>query len=208
MEREREYFLELEAFLDGEYRAAQVFPPRQQVFKALELTSIRRVRVVVLGQDPYHQPGQAHGLAFSVPRGITPPPSLRNLFRELHQDTGLPIPDLGNLEPWAREGVLLLNTVLTVRAGEPGSHAGKGWEEFTDRVIDLVNANRGRTVFLLLGSQAQKKGHRVDTARHAIIEAPHPSPLSARRGFFGSRIFSRTNELLERAGRGVVDWAL
>jgi uracil-DNA glycosylase len=163
---------------------------------------------VLLGQDPYHQPGQAHGLAFSVRPGVTPPPSLRNLFRELHDDTGHPVPDHGHLRAWARQGVLLLNAVLTVRAGQPGSHAGRGWERFTDAVIDRVNRKRGRVVFLLLGGHARKRGERVDTDRHRIIEAPHPSPLSARRGFFGSRIFSRTNELLEEAGRGSVDWRL
>jgi uracil-DNA glycosylase len=166
------------------------------------------VRAVLLGQDPYHQPGQAHGLAFSVRPGVTPPPSLRNLFRELHDDTGLPVPEHGHLEAWARRGVLLLNAVLTVRATEPGSHADRGWEHFTDAVIDCINAKRHRVVFLLLGSHARKKGERIDLARHAIIDAPHPSPLSARRGFFGSRIFSRTNHLLEAAGRGSMDWDL
>jgi len=161
---------------------------------------------VLLGQDPYHQPGQAHGLAFSVRPGVTPPPSLRNLFRELHQDTGLPVPTHGHLQAWARQGILLLNAVLTVRAGDPGSHADRGWERFTDAVIERINAKRGRVVFILLGRHAGKKGAAVDRARHAVIDAPHPSPLSARRGFFGSRIFSRTSELLEEAGRGQVDW--
>jgi uracil-DNA glycosylase len=207
-ERERPYFRELERFLAREYRSAEVYPPAPDIFAALRLTPPRAVRAVLLGQDPYHRPGQAHGLAFSVRPGVTPPPSLRNLFRELHQDTGHPVPSHGHLQPWARQGVLLLNTVLTVRAGLPGSHAGKGWERFTDAVIDRVNAKRGRVVFLLLGSPAQKKGDRVDRARHEIIGAPHPSPLSATRGFFGSRIFSRTNGLLEEAGRGSVDWRL
>jgi uracil-DNA glycosylase len=166
------------------------------------------VRAVLLGQDPYHQPHQAHGLAFSVRPGVTPPPSLRNLLRELHDDTGLPRPGHGHLQAWARQGVLLLNTVLTVRAHEPASHAGRGWERFTDAVIDLINAKRSRVVFLLLGSHAQKKGVRIDGTRHAIVEAPHPSPLSARRGFFGSRIFSRSNRLLEEAGCGTIDWRL
>lgn len=140
--------------------------------------------------------------------GIVAPPSLRNLFRELHDDTGIPIPPHGHLEPWAGQGLLLLNTVLTVRAAEPASHAGQGWERFTDAVIDLVNVQRDPVVFLLLGSHARKKGQRIDRARHRVIEAPHPSPLSARRGFFGSRIFSRTNRLLEEAGRGALDWRL
>jgi uracil-DNA glycosylase len=207
-ERERPYFRELDRSITVEYRRNVVFPPAQEVFEALRLTSFRTVRVVLLGQDPYHQPGQAHGLAFSVRPGVTPPPSLRNLFRELHDDVGCPVPDHGHLERWARQGVLLLNSVLTVRAGQPGSHGGLGWERFTDAVIDRVNAKRGRTVFVLLGSHAQEKGERVDRARHELVSAPHPSPLSARRGFFGSRIFSRTNELLAEAGRGTIDWAL
>jgi uracil-DNA glycosylase len=166
------------------------------------------VRAVLLGQDPYHQPGQAHGLAFSVPPGVTPPPSLRNLFRELHADTGLLVPDHGYLAAWAREGVLLLNAVLTVGAGAPGSHAGRGWERFTDAVVRRVSAKRSPVVFLLLGSHAHEKGARANRRRHAVIEAPHPSPLSAKRGFFGSRIFSRTNEVLAAAGRGQIDWRL
>jgi len=207
-ERELPYFRALEAFLTREYATTTVYPPAHEVFEALRLTSFRSVRVVLLGQDPYHQPGQAHGLAFSVRPGVTPPPSLRNLFRELHQDTGLPVPTHGHLQAWARKGVLLLNAVLTVRAGDPGSHADRGWARFTDAVIERINAKRGRVVFILLGSHARKKGTAVDRSRHAVIDAPHPSPLSARRGFFGSRIFSRTSALLEEAGRGRVDWRL
>lgn len=207
-ERERPYFRDLEAFVSREYREHTVYPPRPEVFRALELTSFRNVRVVLLGQDPYHGPGQAHGLAFSVRPGVTLPPSLRNLFRELHDDIGAPIPDHGTLTPWARQGVLLLNTVLTVREGEAGSHVGAGWEEFTDAVLARVAAKRNRVVFLLLGSHAQKKATSVDLSSHAVVEAPHPSPLSARRGFFGSRVFSATNALLEEAGRKPVDWAL
>lgn len=205
-ERDAPYFRSLETFLEREYRTTTVYPPAHEVFEALRLTPLRNARAVLIGQDPYHQPGQAHGLAFSVRPGVTPPPSLRNLFRELHEDTGLPTPDHGHLEAWARQGVLLLNTVLTVRAGEPGSHAGKGWEQFTDAVIERVNASHSRVVFLLLGNHALKKGDRVDRERHRIIAAPHPSPLSARRGFFGSRIFSKTNELLEAAGQGSIAW--
>jgi uracil-DNA glycosylase len=207
-EQERPYFHRLQRFLALEARRGEVYPPPPEVFEALRLTPFRGVRAVLLGQDPYHQPGQAHGLAFSVRPGVTLPPSLRNMFRELHDDTGCPVPHHGHLQAWARQGVLLLNAVLTVRAGQPGSHVGHGWERFTDAVMDRVNAKRGRVVFLLLGSHAQKKGARVDRARHRIIEAPHPSPLSAKRGFFGSRIFSRTNQLLEEAGRGRVDWRL
>ena len=207
-ERSEAYFRELESFVDHEYARETVYPPRPEVFRALELTSFRNVRVVLLGQDPYHGPGQAHGLAFSVRPGVTKPPSLRNLLKELHDDTGAEVPESGTLEPWARRGVLLLNTVLTVRAGEAGSHAGKGWERFTDAIIERVTAKRNRVVFLLLGAHAQKKGAAVRESRHVVIEAPHPSPLSARRGFFGSRIFSRTNELLREGGRPPVDWRL
>lgn len=205
-ERDQPYFRQLETFLATEYRAATVYPPAADLFEALRLTPLRNVRTVLLGQDPYHGPGQAHGLAFSVRRGVPPPPSLRNIFHELNDDLGLPRPEHGNLEAWAREGVLLLNAALSVRAGEPGAHAGRGWERFTDAVIDCVNATPDRVVFILLGSYAQKKGERVDPVRHAVLRAPHPSPLSARRGFFGSRIFSRTNGLLDEAGRGTIDW--
>lgn len=208
VERSRPYFAELEAFLAREYDEAVVYPPAPRIFEALELTAFRGVKVVLLGQDPYHGPGQAHGLAFSVLPGVTPPPSLRNLFRELAEDTGAARLEDGYLAAWARRGVLLLNAVLTVRAGEPASHAGAGWERFTDAVIDRVNAKRSRVVFLLLGSHAQKKGQAVDRSRHVVIEAPHPSPLSAKRGFFGSRIFTRANAALEEAGRGPVDWSL
>jgi uracil-DNA glycosylase len=207
-EPEKNYYRELAAFLEREYAERTVFPPAPRIFEALRLTTFRSVRVVLLGQDPYHQPGQAHGLAFSVQRGVTPPPSLRNLFRELHDDVGATIPDHGHLARWARRGVLLLNTVLTVREGKPGSHAGRGWERFTDAVIDRVNDRRSRVVFLLLGAHAQKKAERIDTRRHAVLEAPHPSPLSARRGFFGSRVFSRANALLLEAGRKGIDWEL
>lgn len=207
-ERSRPYFRELESFVAREYDDAVVYPPAPQVFEALALTPFRSVKVVLLGQDPYHGPGQAHGLAFSVLPGVAPPPSLRNLFKELVADVGVPKPADGYLAPWARRGVLLLNAVLTVRAGEPASHAGAGWERFTDAVIERVNAKRSAVVFLLLGSHAQKKGQGVDRSRHTVIEAPHPSPLSAKRGFFGSRIFSRANAALEAAGREGVDWSL
>ena len=207
-ERDERYFRDLEHFVDQEYERATVYPPRPLIFRALELTSFRSVRVVLLGQDPYHGPGQAHGLAFSVPPAVTPPPSLRNLFRELHDDTGLPVPEGGDLEPWARRGVLLLNAVLTVREGEPGSHAGNGWERFTDAVIERVAAKRSRVVFLLLGNHARRKAERIVADRHATVEAPHPSPLSAQRGFFGSRVFSRVNACLEEGGRPRVDWRL
>lgn len=207
-EREKPYFRTLERFIREEYRDHRVYPPAADIFRALELTSFRKVRVVLLGQDPYHGPGQAHGLAFSVRPGVSRPPSLRNLFRELHDDVGVPVPAHGTLTPWSRRGVLLLNTVLTVREGEPGSHAGAGWEEFTDAVLRRTAAKRNRVVFLLLGAHAQKKAGSVDLSSHAVVEAPHPSPLSARRGFFGSRVFSRTNAFLAGAGRRPVDWSL
>lgn len=207
-EREEDYFLELERFVDGERRRATVYPPRSQVFRALELTPRASVRVVVMGQDPYHGPGQAHGLAFSVPVGVPKPPSLRNLLKELHADLGTPIPDSGDLTRWAERGVLLLNAVLTVREGQAGSHRGQGWERFTDAVVREVHDGPARVVFLLLGGRAREKTGGVDRARHGVVEAPHPSPLSAYRGFFGSRVFSRANDLLEEAGREPVDWAL
>lgn len=207
-ERDRDYFRELESFLDRERREATVYPPRDRVFRALELTPRPAVRVVLIGQDPYHGRGQAHGLAFSVPAGVPKPPSLRNLLQELHDDTGVPIPEAGDLTAWAGRGVLLLNAVLTVRNGEPGSHAGAGWERFTDAVIRAVSDGAEPVVFLLLGSRARAKAAGVDRARHAVVEAPHPSPLSAWRGFFGSRVFSRASEELASQGREPVDWRL
>lgn len=207
-ERERPYFEALEAFLEEERAVGPVYPPPERVFRALELTPRATVRVVLLGQDPYHGAGQAHGLAFSVPAGVPSPPSLRNLLREREDDLGLPVPDTGDLTPWARQGVLLLNTVLSVRDGEAGSHHGRGWETFTDAVIEAVNGSPAPVVLLLLGNRAQAKAAGVDRARHRIIEAPHPSPLSAYRGFFGSRIYSRANQALEALGREPVDWSL
>ena len=207
-EREKDYFGALEAFLDRERERHTVYPPRDQVFRALELTPLGDVRVVLIGQDPYHGPGQAHGLAFSVRAGVPKPPSLRNLLKELHDDVGVPIPEDGDLTPWARRGVLLLNAVLTVREGEPGSHRGRGWEEFTDAVIAAASEGPAPAVFLLLGNRAREKAAGVDRDRHAVIEAPHPSPLSAWRGFFGSRVFSRVNDALMDLGRDPVDWSL
>lgn len=207
-ERTRPYFHDLETFIEREYRERVIYPPMPEIFRALDITTFRNVRVVLLGQDPYHGPGQAHGLAFSVRPGVTKPPSLRNIFRELRDDTGTRVPDHGTLTAWARRGVLLLNTVLTVRDGEPGSHAGAGWEEFTDTVLRRVAAKRNRVVFLLLGNHARKKAASVDLSHHGVVEAAHPSPLSAKRGFFGSRVFSTTNALLEEAGREPVDWEL
>ena len=202
------YWQQLQRFV-GEQRAQfRVYPADDDVFAALHLTSFAHTRVVILGQDPYHGPNQAHGLCFSVREGVAIPPSLANIHKELHTDLGLPIPSHGNLEHWAREGVLLLNATLTVRAGEAASHHGKGWELFTDEVLRAVNAKPHRVVFILWGSNARKKKALLDLTRHVVLESAHPSPLSAHNGFFGSRPFSRTNAALEEAGLAPIDWAL
>jgi uracil-DNA glycosylase len=178
------------------------------VFAALHQTSYADTKVLILGQDPYHGPGQAHGLCFSVRRGVRVPPSLANIHKELHDDLGIPVPDHGNLEAWAAQGVLLLNATLTVRAGQAGSHQGKGWETFTDEVIKVVSAKTEHVVFVLWGGYARRKRALIDTARHTIVESPHPSPLSAHNGFFGSRPFSTANAALEAHGQEPVDWRL
>ncbi len=192
----------------AERERATVFPPHPEVFNALHLTPHAETSVLILGQDPYHGAGQAHGLCFSVRPGVDKPPSLVNIFKELTSDVGVPTAANGSLERWARQGVLLLNAVLTVRARQAGSHAGKGWETFTDEVIRVVSAKPERVVFILWGSYARKKKALIDTARHTIIESAHPSPLSAHAGFFGSRPFSRANEALTDAGRSPIDWSL
>lgn len=202
------YWAELQSFVADERRQYAVYPPHEEVFAALHLTPYADTRVVILGQDPYHGPSQAHGLCFSVRHGVRIPPSLANVHTELHDDLGIAPPGHGNLEAWARRGVLLLNTTLTVRAGQAASHQGRGWEVFTDRVIRAVNERSERVVFILWGSAARKKGTLVDVSRHAIVASAHPSPLSARNGFFGSRPFSRTNQLLAEAGLGPIDWSL
>ncbi|WBY17174.1 uracil-DNA glycosylase [Erythrobacteraceae bacterium WH01K] len=187
-----------------------VHPPRGSRLRALELTPLEEVRAVILGQDPYHGPGQAHGLAFSVPDGVKVPPSLRNIYKELHEDLGIAPPPHGNLEHWAREGVLLLNTSLTVEEAKAGSHAGRGWETITDAAITAVAQRAAPTVFLLWGAHAQKKLRDIpalSAPHHLVIQSPHPSPLSARRGFFGSRPFSRANAFLKAQGRGIIDWS-
>ncbi len=201
-------FRKLERFVEAERRRYTVYPSEVDLFSAFRLTPYERVRVLLLGQDPYHGPGQAHGLAFSVQPGVPLPPSLVNIFKELQSDLGLPPPASGSLGPWAEQGVLLLNAVLTVRQGEPNSHAGQGWEEFTDAVIRAVDAKPEPVVFLLWGNYARKKRKLINTQRHVVIESPHPSPLSANGGFFGSRPFSQINAALVARGRPPIDWRL
>ena len=205
---EMPYWQELQAYVADERRRHPVYPPHDEVFAALHLTPYADVKVMILGQDPYHGPGQAHGLCFSVRRGVRVPPSLANIHKELHDDLGLPIPDHGNLERWARQGVLLLNATLTVRGSAAASHQGKGWETFTDQVIRVVDAKPEPVVFILWGASARRKRQLIDAQRHMIIESAHPSPLSAHNGFFGSRPFSRANAALVAAGREPVDWSL
>jgi uracil-DNA glycosylase len=202
------YWPELQAFVAAERQRNIVYPPPEEVFAALHLTPYAETRVLILGQDPYHRAGQAHGLCFSVRRGVDIPPSLVNIHKELQADLGIPPPDHGNLEAWAVQGVLLLNATLTVRAGQAASHQGRGWETFTDEVIRAVDAKGHPVVFILWGSQARRKRALIDARRHTIIESAHPSPLSAHNGFFGSRPFSRTNAALAAAGLDVIDWRL
>lgn len=207
-ELEAPYWAELQRFVAEERARYEVFPPPDQVFAALHLTPYAQVKVVILGQDPYHGRGQAHGLCFSVRPGIALPPSLRNIYAELRDDMGIEAPGHGCLDAWARQGVLLLNTTLTVRAGQAASHQGKGWETFTDRVIGAVSDKSDIVVFVLWGAAARRKKQLIDEQRHAVIESAHPSPLSAHNGFFGSRPFSRANAALVAAGREPVDWRI
>jgi uracil-DNA glycosylase len=202
------YWQDLQRFVAGERARHTVYPAHEDVFAALHLTPHQRTKVLILGQDPYHGPDQAHGLCFSVRPGVPEPPSLQNIFKELHDDLGHPPPNHGSLVHWAEEGVLLLNAVLTVRAHAAGSHAGKGWEIFTDEVIRTVNAKEERVVFVLWGAYARRKKALVDQTRHVVIESAHPSPLSAHNGFFGSRPFSRADAALAEAGRDPVDWRI
>ena len=208
-EFEQPYMRELSAFL-RERKAAgkRVFPPGGKIFNALDSTPFDAVKVVILGQDPYHGPGQAHGLCFSVPPGVAPPPSLQNIFKELQSDLGFTPPNHGCLEHWAGQGVLLLNAVLTVEARRAASHQGKGWEEFTDRIVRSLNEKRGGLVFMLWGAYAQRKGAIIARDTHLVLAAPHPSPFSADRGFFGCRHFSRANDYLREQGKEVIDWQL
>ncbi|MEI2431991.1 uracil-DNA glycosylase [Lysobacter yananisis] len=205
----REDMQSLSRFLrERKAAGARIFPPGPQIFSAFDATAFDQVKVVILGQDPYHGQGQAHGLCFSVQPGVAVPPSLDNIFKEIHRDLGIVRPDHGCLLPWARQGVLLLNAVLTVEEGRAGAHQGKGWEGFTDHAVDVLNREREGLVFLLWGSYAQAKGKVIDPRRHRVLKAPHPSPLSAHRGFIGCGHFSAANEYLQRNGQTPIDWAL
>lgn len=208
-EFESERMQRLKIFLDSEKKAGKkIYPEGKNYFAALNLTPFSKVKVVIVGQDPYHGPGQAHGLSFSVPEGVRLPPSLLNIFKELRDDLGIAIPSTGSLLKWANEGVLLLNAVLTVEDGKAAAHQGKGWEEFTDKIIHVLNDEKENLVFILWGSYAQKKAAFVDRNKHLVIESVHPSPLSAHRGFFSTKPFSRTNEYLRSKGIGPINWDL
>ncbi|WP_298468070.1 uracil-DNA glycosylase [uncultured Psychrobacillus sp.] len=207
-EWDKPYFKELQSFLDQEYAEHTIYPPREEVGSAFRLTPYDAVKVVILGQDPYHGPGQAHGLSFSVKPGVKIPPSLRNMFKELEEDLGCPIPSHGYLEKWAKHGVLLLNTVLTVKAGEANSHKGMGWERFTDTVIQKLSEREKPIIFVLWGKPAQAKLKLIDTTKHYIIQSTHPSPLSAHRGFLGSRPYSQINEQLVSMNEKPIDFCL
>ena len=202
------YWQALQDFVTSERSQFQVFPSSENVFNALELTPFAKTQVVILGQDPYHEPGQAQGLAFSVQQGMRIPPSLRNIYKELAEDTGCPIASHGDLTAWAQQGVLLLNTTMTVRAGQAASHQGHGWEKFTDRVIRELNDKTEPIVFILWGASSRKKVSLINQRRHVVIESAHPSPLSVRHGFFGSRPFSRANAVLKENGREPINWCL
>lgn len=207
-EFKKPYYKQLFETVKKEYAAHPVFPPSEDIFNAFHLTPLKDVKVVILGQDPYHNVGQAHGLCFSVRKGVPVPPSLVNIYQELHDDLGCRIPDHGYLVKWAQQGVLMLNTVLTVRAHQANSHRGIGWEEFTDAAIRAVDAQDRPIVFILWGAPAQRKKTMLHNPRHLVLEAPHPSPLSAYRGFFGSRPFSRANAFLEANGVSPIDWQI
>lgn len=208
-EFEQDYMVDLRQFLLARKRnGVVIYPPGNEIFNALNTTPFNQVKVVILGQDPYHGPGQAHGLCFSVKPGVPTPPSLVNIYKELHDDVGFEIPDHGYLQPWAERGVLLLNAVLTVERGQAGAHQGKGWERFTDRIVKILNDEARSLVFMLWGSYAMKKGAVIDRSRHLVLASPHPSPLSAHRGFFGNKHFSKANQYMEQNGKSPVDWTL
>ncbi len=207
-EFKKDYYLRLRQFLKSEYSTREIYPAAENIFNALKNTSYSDVKAVLLGQDPYHEPGQAHGLCFSVQDGVEPPPSLKNIFAELNSDLGADIPKSGNLTKWAQHGVLLLNTVLTVRRGAANSHKGMGWEILTDKIISILNDREKPMVFLLWGSHANAKKPLITNSRHLILSTVHPSPLSAYRGFFGCRHFSKANEFLKQNGLDEIDWSL
>jgi uracil-DNA glycosylase len=202
----KEYFIRLSEFVKLEYRTGKIYPPGSLIFNAFNLCPFDSVKAVIIGQDPYHGPEQAHGLCFSVRDGVEFPPSLINIFKEIELDLGLPRPRSGNLERWAQQGVLLLNATLTVRAHQAGSHQKKGWEEFTDSVISILNIEKQNLVFFLWGAYAQKKGESIDRSKHLVLESVHPSPLSAARGFFGNKHFSRCNSYLSEKGIAPISW--
>jgi len=205
----KHYMAQLRQFLQQEKQVGKtIFPPGGQIFNAFNSTPFDQVKVVVLGQDPYHGAGQAHGLCFSVMPGVRIPPSLQNIYKELHSDLGIPVPDHGCLQPWAEQGVLLLNATLTVEESKAGAHQGRGWEQFTDAAVHALAEQREGLVFILWGSYAQKKGAFIDGSRHLVLKGPHPSPLSAHRGFFGTRPFSQANAYLQSRGQAPIDWAL
>jgi uracil-DNA glycosylase len=205
-EFEKPYFIELINFVKEEYRTQTVFPPGKEIFRAFDCADFDKVKVVIIGQDPYHGPGQANGLCFSVRDGVPMPPSLKNIFKEVQSDLGKPFPKNGDLQRWANQGVLLLNATLTVRSSTPGSHQNKGWEQFTDSVIKEISDKKNNIVFLLWGAYAQKKGEIIDRSRHLVLMSAHPSPFSADRGFFGNKHFSKTNEYLKSKGLKEIDW--
>jgi len=207
-EFKKDYYLKLRAFLINEYRTKKIYPDMYDIFNALQYTDYKDVKVVILGQDPYHGHGQAHGMSFSVKPGVQPPPSLVNIFKELHEDLGCYIPDNGYLKKWADQGVLLLNTVLTVREGQANSHRNMGWEQFTDKVISILNERETPIVFILWGNNAQSKLSIINNPRHYIIKSSHPSPLSAYNGFLGSRPFSKANDFLVSIGKTPIDWQI
>lgn len=207
-ELQQEYYHGLREWLKEEYQSSTIHPSMYDIFNAFHYTAYKDVKVVILGQDPYHGPNQAEGMSFSVKHGMKLPPSLRNMYKELHEDLGCPIPSHGSLVKWAEQGVLLLNTVLTVEEGKANSHRGKGWERFTDKVISLLSEREKPVVFILWGKQAQSKRAIIDSSKHYILTAPHPSPLSAHRGFFGSRPYSKVNQFLREKGIPEIDWCI